>query len=218
LDTSIWDTCYPYSDASVGGCTNFANGSKETEWYTPSQVRVSGGVLNLTARRELTQGITKVGTPHVYRCRSGIVTSHPGFNFKYGYIQVVAHIPDGAGLWPALWLAASNFQWPPEIDLLEAWGPPHGGSGMFFHPVGGDQVVVHPPASANVKSGWHTFAVYWTASQVTWYLDGQVMFSVVQNIPHQNMYFIANLADYKINSRDDCNGTLQIRSVKVWQS
>jgi beta-glucanase (GH16 family) len=217
LNTSIWDTCYPYSPQY--GCTNFSNGKKEVEWYTPSQVRVSGGALNLTATRKRISGFSK-GYIHskVYDCRSGMVTSYPGFNFKYGYLEVVAHIPDGAGLWPALWLAASNFQWPPEIDLLEAWGPPLSGSGMFFHPIGGDQVVVHPPTSADVTSGWHTFAVYWTASQVSWYLDGQLMFSVVQNIPHLKMYFIANVADYKANRRSECNGTLKIRSVKVWQS
>jgi beta-glucanase (GH16 family) len=216
LNTSIWDTCYPY--ASQSGCTNFGNNRKEVEWYIPSQVRVSDGVLNLTATRERTSGLTKSGSRKVYDCRSGMVTTHPGFNFKYGYIQVVAKIPDGAGLWPALWLAASNFQWPPEMDLLEHWGPPRGGTGMFFHPTGAYQVAQLLPASTDISSGWHTFALDWTPSQVAWYLDGQIIFRVVQNIPHQKMYFIANVAAFKATKHlNACNGTLKVRSVKVWQ-
>lgn len=218
LNTSVWDTCYPYS-SSQNGCTNFGNATKELEWYTPSQVRVSGGVLNLTARRERTSGLTEKGRKKVYGCRSGMVTSYPGFNFKYGYIQVVAKIPAGAGLWPALWLAASNFQWPPEIDLLEHWGAPRNGSGMFFHPTGAYQVAYSLPASAEITSGWHTFAVDWTRSQVAWYLDGKIVFRVVQNIPRQRMYFIANVAAFSDKKwRNACNGTLKVRSVKVWQS
>jgi beta-glucanase (GH16 family) len=214
LNTSIWDTCYPYDAQS--GCNNFGN--KEVEWYIPSQVRVSGGVLNLTAKRERTPGLTKAGGRHIYSCRSGMVTSSPGFNFKYGYIQVVAHITNGAGLWPALWLAASNFQWPPEIDMLEHWGPPRHGSAMFFHPSGAYQVAYAIPPSNDITSGWHTFAVDWTASQVAWYLDGKIMFRVVQNIPHQKMYFIANVAAFKGKKRTNpCTGTLKVRSVKVWQ-
>lgn len=215
LNSSIWDTCYPWAIESVG-CTNFGNANKEAEWYTASQVRVSGGAVSLTAKREATPGLTRLGSHKLYNCRSGMVTTHPGFNFKYGYIQVVAHITNGTGLWPALWLSASNYQWPPEIDMLEHWGPPRNASGMFFHPTGAYQVVQPVPQSAHVTSGWHTFALDWTSSQVTWYLDGKTMFSVVQNIPHQKMYFIANVAAFNTGP-NSCNGTLKIRSVKVWQ-
>jgi beta-glucanase (GH16 family) len=214
LNSSVWDTCYPWADQSAG-CTNFGNASKEFEWYLPSQVHVSGGVLSLTATRERTSGTTKEGSPKVYVCRSGMVTTHPSFNFKYGYVQVVAHISNGTGTWPALWLAASDYAWPPEIDMLEHWGSPRDSSGMFFHPVGAGQVVqALPPEHYRVTGGWQTFAVDWTPSKVTWYLGGKAVFSVTQHVPHQKMYFIANVAAF--NKR--CSGTLEIRSVKVWQN
>jgi beta-glucanase (GH16 family) len=214
LDAGIWNTCYAWA-VQARGCTNFGN--KEVEWYTPSQVTVSGGVLHLTARRESTPGYTREGAPKTYSCRSGMVTTHPGFNFEYGYIQVVAHVTNGEDLWPALWLAASNLKWPPEIDLLEHWGPPRNISAMFFHPVGADQASNHFPPTVNVTSGWHTFAVDWSASKITWYLDGKVTLSVVQEIPHQKMYFIANVAAFKWHGVSACAGTMSIRSVKVWQ-
>jgi beta-glucanase (GH16 family) len=214
LNRSIWDTCYPWANPAKG-CTNFSN--PEVEWYMPSQVKLANGVLNLAAKRIPTEGYTKYGTSKLYDCRSGMVTSHPGLNFKYGYVQIVARIPAGADLWPALWLEASNFHWPPEIDMLEHWGPPASYSGMYFHPVGAEPVDMHIPDSAHVLDGWHTFAIDWTRSRITWYLDGHLMFSVDQNIPHQKMYLIANVAAFVRNGVSSCDGTLQIQSVRVWQ-
>ena len=221
LDTAVWDTCYPWLQQS--GCQNFGN-SKEPEWYQPSQVQVSGGVLHLTAEPKVTQGTTSTGTPKVYHCRSGMVTSFPGFKFKYGYVQVVADIPAGNGLWPALWLASANFAVRPEIDILEAWGGPHFYASSYFHystPAGPkySSGVIIPASSA---SGWHTFSLSWTKTQVTWMLDGRVIMTSTQHVPHQRMYFLADLADEIVSGRTSasaqCSGSLLIRSVKVWQA
>ena len=103
-----------------GGCRNWGN-PEEAEWYLPSQVKVSGGDVRLYARRKPTAGTTSTGAPEEYGCRSGMITSYPGFKFEYGFVQVVANIPHGRGLWPALWLAAANGQFPPEIDMVESW-------------------------------------------------------------------------------------------------
>jgi len=226
LDTAVWDTCYPQPQYQFGnGCTNFGNASKEAEWYVPSQVKVSGGVLHLIANREPTAGGNSAGAPQTYSCRSGMVTSYPGFRFKYGYIQVVARIPSSSGLWPALWLAAANFQWPPEMDMIEAWGGPQFYASTYFHyatPTRDtqDRGVITPAALA---SGWHIFGLSWTKTQMTWLLDGKPVLTVRQHIPHQNMYFIANLADYisKAHPRvtaGQCSGSLLIRSVAVWKA
>jgi beta-glucanase (GH16 family) len=216
LNTSVWSTCYLGTADPAAGCTNFNN--PEKEWYLPSQDQVYGGALHLVSQKTRTMGTDSSGNSVRYACRSGIVTTHPGLNFEYGYIQVVAHVPDDPGLWPALWLAASNGHWPPEIDLLEHWGPPKNTTGVYFHPLGGTQTVVRFDPG-DLFRGWHTFAVNWTKSQVTWYIDGRLVVTVRRHVPHQRMYLIANLAHY-LDSRDPsaaCTGTMLIRSVKVWQ-
>jgi beta-glucanase (GH16 family) len=214
LDTSVWATCYAWANPATG-CTNFGNIGEE-EWYLPSQDQVSGGVLQLVAQPELTSGQNQSGQPEEYQCRSGMVTTLPGFSFEYGLIQIVAQIPSTAGLWPALWLVATNGVWPPEIDILEAWGPPLPQTGVFFHPVGGGRVGADPP-TGNLAVGWHTFTLDWTPSSLTWWIDGQEALTTNQDIPNEDLYLIADLADYSLASPGSCNGSLLMRSVKVWQ-
>ena len=215
LNTKIWDTCYPWAPEPSKGCTNFNN--REYQWYIRSQVRVYGGALHLVARPLRTTGLSKTGGKKIYSCRSGMVTTHPGFNFEYGKITVVAQMPKGNGLWSALWIAASNFQWPPEADLLEHWGAPMSLTGTFFHAVGA--ALKNHPKTANLTVGWHSYTLIWSSSRMTWYIDGHKVWAVGGHTPHQSMYFTANVADYlPVTAHSgNCNGTMLIRSVRVWK-
>jgi beta-glucanase (GH16 family) len=215
LNTSIWATCYPWMNVATG-CTNFGN-LDEQEWYLPSQDQVSGGILHLVAQPIATKGTNAAGQPETYRCRSGMVTTLPGFSFEYGVVQVVAQIPSTAGLWPALWLLASDEVWPPEIDMLEQWGPPDPGLSETFHPDDYD-VVSADPTTGNLAIGWHTFTLQWTPTSLTWWIDGKEDLTTSSDIPAQEMYFIADLADYTLLGSNPCNGSLLIQSVKIWQA
>lgn len=226
LDKSVWSTCYP--QFKQDGCQNFSNSKIEGEWYVPAQDQVYGGLLHLVAEREPTLGTTLAGDPKTYACRSGMVTSRPGFSFEYGYIQIVASIPTGAGLWPALWLAATNLQWPPEMDILEAWGvnshyKQFFASTYFHYRATVGPTSVHAPITpASAAMGWHTFALSWTKSQLTWLVDGRAVLTTHKDIPHQKMYLIADLAEAISTAAPtvqpgQCNGSLLIKSVKVWK-
>lgn len=226
LDKSVWSTCYP--QYKQDGCQNFGNASEEGQWYLPSQDQVYGGLLHLVAQRKQTAGTTRNGTPKTYSCRSGMVTSYPGLSFEYGYLQIVASIPTSDGLWPALWLAATNLKWPPEMDILEAWGA-NGHykqffASTYFHYRGpsGLKSIHMPIKPASAAMGWHTFALSWTKTQLTWLLDGKEVLTTHQNIPHQKMYLIADLADALTKTNPtvepgQCNGSMLIKSVKLWK-
>jgi beta-glucanase (GH16 family) len=212
LDTKIWDTCYPWG-MSGAGCTNYGN-NDEKEWYLTSQDQVSGGMLHLVAKREPISGVNKQGAPEEYACRSGMVTSYPGFKFEYGFVQITAKIPFGNGLWPALWLNPANLQWPPEIDILEHWNSDVQGK-VYLHPTSGARQG-GPVSTPNLSAGWHTFTLSWTKTQLTWYYDGNTVLTTTTGVPHQAMYIIMNVADTSTSS-GTCNGTMEIKSVKVWQ-
>lgn len=213
LDTSIWATCYHW--AGPNGCTNYGNThDPELEWYMASQDQVSGGELHLVAQHESTPGYAQSGAPMEYSCRSGMVTSLPGFNFEYGYIQVTAQIPLGRGLWPALWLGASNGQWPPEVDILEHWHYENYGK-VYLHPSSGARQG-GPVTEPGIGTGWHTFGLYWTPTQLIWYYDGTKVFATSTGVPHQHMYLLMNVAVDQ-SGAGSCSGSLNIKSVKVWQ-
>jgi beta-glucanase (GH16 family) len=146
-----------------------------------------------------------------------MVTTFPGFQYQYGYTQVVARIPYGPGLWPALWLAAADEKWPPEIDILE-----HDGTGAQYteHLHATDMTVQAAAESAeNLSVGWHTFGLYWSPSQVIWYIDGHQVMAAVSGVPQQPMYFLANLAVDRQNAAGWKDGSqLDIQSVTVWQA
>lgn len=212
LDSQVWGTCYPWT---TGGCTNYGNPSDpEKEWYQASQDRVANGTLQLVAQREPTSGLNQKGEPQQYACRSGMATTYPGFRYQYGYMEITAKIPFSKGLWPALWLAATNQQWPPEVDILEHWGAGTPGK-IYLHPLTGPRQG-GPVTMPNLSSGWHTFGLYWTKTQLTWYYDGVQVYSTKTGVPQQSMYLIANLADDDATP-GGCTGSLLIKSVKVWE-
>jgi beta-glucanase (GH16 family) len=178
---------------------------------------VSGGALNLTAKQETTQG-----TSGTYDCRSGMVTSEPGFNFTYGLIQVTAKIPYDPGLWPALWLEPSNGDWPPELDIMEHWYSDQDYK-VYEHYTNATDYLGGPVSTpVNLSAGYNTFSMLWTSSKVTWYLDGTEVYSTTSYVPQQAMYFIANVADRNPDNgttamvAGGCTGTMSISSIKVW--
>lgn len=212
LNTATWDTCYPWQ--SQAGCTNFGN-AQEQEWYLPSQVHVQNGQLALVAQQTRTAGYDKNGRPKTYACRSGMVTTYPGFQFQYGEVQVVARLPFGTGLWPAIWLLPANFAWPPEIDIMEHYGTQSTAVATLHTPQGTQQAgsVYFPQAG----TGWHTYTLYWTASSITVYYDSTLVLSTTSGIPQQPMYLLLDLANYQ-SGRGSCSGTMYVQSVNVYKS
>jgi beta-glucanase (GH16 family) len=221
LNSSQWQTCYPWGD-SGSGCTNFGN-SQEIEWYLPSQVQVSNGALHLIAQETPTLGTDQTGAAETYPYRSGIVTTYGSFSFTYGYVQVVARIPGGTGTWPTLWLlptakTATGWQWPPEIDIMQDFGSDNTIScNLLWGSAANVQDTYQWVTSqTDLTNGWHTYGLAWEPGSLTWYLDGQVVDSLTGNeIPDQPMYFLANLA---IDGLGSSTSSFDIQSVQIYQN
>ena len=213
LSPSTWADCYPWTPKPPG-CTNFGN-ADEREWYLPSQVHVENGTLALAAQRTPTEGTDVNGNPKMYTCRSGMVTTYPGVHFKYGFVQVVARLPFGQGLWPAIWLIPSDGSWPPEIDVVEHWDTQPTASATLHTGKQNRQqrgTVSFPDAD----QGWHTYTLYWTQSRISVYYDRTLAFTTATSIPRQAMYLLLDLADEN-NSPGSCAGTMYVKSVNVWE-
>jgi beta-glucanase (GH16 family) len=211
INSKVWGECYPWANASQG-CTNFGN-VNEKEWYKESQIHVKNGVLDLVASPRLTVGYNEQGQPKSYDCTSGMVTTFPSFDFRYGFVQITARVPFGKDLWPAFWLVPQNWQWPPEIDILEHWGTSSTARATLRSTDAPQQYSVVP--TPDINKGWHTFSLSWTKTRLTWWYDGKQVLTTTIGIPQQPMYLILNLAVDNA-SPGGCSGTLNVKSVKIW--
>ena len=213
LASSVWDTCFA-SFVAATGCTNYGN-TQETEWYLPTQDQVSGDALHLVATETPTQGTDVNGAPKTYPYASGLVTTFSSFNFTYGYVQVVARIPGGTGTWPALWLLPENGSWPPEIDIMENYGTSTlMEATLHWGAAAGQEAYRDVTSPSDLTSGWHTYGLLWEPGSLTWYLDGQVVYTFTgSEVPSQPMYFLANLA---IDGPAAPSSSFDIQSVQIY--
>lgn len=114
-----------------------------------------------------------------YAC-AGIYTLNT-FSFQYGRVEVRAKFDSAQGCWPAIWMMPKNGgTWPAsgEIDIMEHLNY-EGSIYQTLHYTnnsgGNASSSVHPDFAGyggGHKSDWHTYAMEWTVSGITFYLDG----------------------------------------------
>lgn len=157
--------------------------------------------------------------------KSARLNTKAGASIKYGKVEVVAQMPAGDWMWPAIWMLPVNNtygQWPAsgEIDIFESRG------NNYSYPSGGNNIMssaLHLGPSTGEDSWWrylnsktalhstfpekfHTFGMEWTDKYIFTYLDSkplQVLFvKFVEDFWARNEYPPA-----------DANGT---RFVDIW--
>lgn len=155
-------------------------GNLQLEWDTdrPENVSLDGqGNLAITAREEEWEG-----QPYT----SARIKTKGLFAQARGRFEARIKLPVGQGIWPAFWMLGADIDqvgWPAcgEIDIMEYLGHEprtiHGtihGPGHF----GGSAVGgTHTIAQGGYNLGFHEFAVEWTESSITWFVDGYAYFS-----------------------------------------
>ena len=189
LDAATWNTCYVYRPTH---CTNQWN--TELQAYTPHTVTVSGGAAHLTARKQAVTGYLEGGTPSTFGYSSGMISSHGKASFQYGYAEFRARVPKGQGIWPALWLLPESRSWPPEIDIMEYIGSQPDRVYMTNHASDGTGAKSFAYVGPDFSQDWHTYAIDWKPSALTFYVDGVQRGQVTVGVPRQPMYLLANVA------------------------
>ncbi len=194
FDDEFNDTQVDTTQWNVQNNSTFGSGNNELECYMAANTTESGGSLNLVAQ----SGDT--GCPG-YRVSSGMVTQRnqggpQRFSFTHGYIEARIKVsPFTPALWPAFWLVGAEGapSWPAygEMDVAEMYGPHPDYAEPNYHDQNGGK------GNAEVHVGdlasYHTYAMNWTANQIQWFYDGNLVssISVANNYPHS---VILNLA------------------------
>lgn len=202
-----------WSDEFDGNSVNGSNwtydlgdsgwGNNEWQNYTNSTANssVADGFLTITARQEPGGGYT-----------SARLKSVDLQEFQFGRIDVRAKLPQGQGIWPAIWMLGANFDaagWPAcgEIDIMElvghepgtVHGTAHWGAAWDQHQYTGGSISL--PAGETFSDAFHVFSVVWQADQITWLMDDEPFFTITpaqmngQPYPfNAPFFFILNVA------------------------
>jgi beta-glucanase (GH16 family) len=158
-------------------------GNNELQYYTrnTSNAAMNGaGSLVITARRE---------NPGNFQCHYGLcqytsarmITSGK-FAQAYGRFEARMRIPRGQGIWPAFWMLGNNIGqvgWPAsgELDIMEnigrepstVHGTLHGPGYSGGSAVGAGYTL---PGGQAFADAFHVFAVEWSPSSISWFVDG----------------------------------------------
>lgn len=151
-------------------------GNHELENYTGRQenLRLENGMLVIEARQE------KFGGSDYTSAR---IKTAGLREFTYGRFEARIKIPAGQGIWPAFWLLGAESAtagWPErgEIDIMENIGKEPATSYATLHGpgyygatgYGGSKKI----AQGKLADDFHIYSVEWDATQIRWYLDGQL--------------------------------------------
>ncbi len=177
-------------------------GNNELQYYTdrPENSYLADGKLVIEARKENFSGSQYTSARMI---TAGLQ------EFQYGRIDIRAKLPEGQGIWPALWMLGSNFWttgWPNsgEIDIMEIigsqpatvygtahWADASGNLASF----GGNTTL----PTGKFSDEFHVFTIIWDNQRIRWFLDDN-LYHTIDITPaelsefHQPFFFIFNIA------------------------
>lgn len=185
--------------------------NNELQYYARGRLenaRVEGGKLIITARKEDLTSAADYGGQHYTSAR---LLTRGKASWTYGFFEVRAKLPCGAGTWPAIWALGTGGRWPEdgEIDIMEQrgnnktviLGTIHTRANNYFNGslgVGlGSQTTV-----SDACTNFHNYQLTWTAEKIVIGVDGVSYFEYANpnfgdynRWPFSNpQYLILNLA------------------------
>ena len=174
---------------------NFETGfirNLEEQIYTKRRknVRMKDGKLELIARKEKFKN--KRFDPEVKNYRinteysaytSASINTKDKFDFRYGRVEVRAKLPQGNGVWPAIWMLGANFEeieypYAGEIDIMEYVGKESNEIHATVHfpwdnaqgikSDGGKRMINDP------SEEFHVYSLNWTLEKIEFLIDNQI--------------------------------------------
>jgi beta-glucanase (GH16 family) len=148
-------------------------GNEESQYYTARKenARIENGQLVLEARQEAYDGM---------QYTSAKLTTQGKAAWKYGKFTIRAKLPEGQGIWPAIWMMPVDMDlysgWPAcgEIDIMELIGHQPGTVyGTLHYGVPHTYTGEHYSLPGNQKfsDDFHEFTLEWEPDEFRWYVD-----------------------------------------------
>jgi beta-glucanase (GH16 family) len=204
--TLVWSDEFDESTVNASNWTfeigtgTWGWGNNELQYYQEDNTSIIDGNLVIEARRQTLENSNYTSSRLITRDKK---------SFRYGRVDIRAVMPEGQGIWPALWMLGSNHQqvgWPAcgEIDIMEMIGGGDGRDnvlrGAAHWNQGGTvsygQAYTH---ESNLSEEYHVYSIMWDEQNIRWYFD-DINFNTMDITPaelsafHNNFYFIMNVA------------------------
>ena len=169
---------------------------------------LKNGALRINCFRE------KVKNKDEYKVYSGRVYAHVNEGWQHGYFEASIKLPSGKGTWPAFWMMPVGNDWNTnpwpmcgEIDIMEEVGVVPNEVSSSIHTQDYNHTnntqKTHAMTIDRAEGEFHTYALLWTADEMTTYVDGKVQLNVKKSVLgsghnqwpfHYPFYLILNLA------------------------
>jgi len=199
--TMVWSDEFNIDGLPDSSKWNYEQGfvrNQEAQYYTHARkenARVENGHLVIEARRETWPNPGYDADASARRWQRSRKTSEvtsaslvtlEKATWTYGRIEVRAKLPQGRGVWPAIWMLGTNISdigWPAcgEIDIMEYVGYDpnriHANVHMkkYNHSIGtGKGAKIKTPKP---YEGFHVYAVEWTGERMDFFFDDQKYFT-----------------------------------------
>lgn len=157
-------------------------GNNELQYYTRENAETSQGYLVITARKEQLNGAAYTSSRMITKGKK---------DFRFGRIDIRARIPQGQGIWPALWMLGANVDtigWPlsGEIDIMEVvgheankvYGTMHWGSDSGHHRSKGLWNIL---SSGKYSDEFHVYSLLWKENEIRVMVDDREYFKLTKN-------------------------------------
>lgn len=181
-------------------------GNNEWQYYTDREdnAYLSDGNLIIEAKEEDYSGSSYTSARLITKDKK---------TFTFGRVDIRAILPEGQGIWPALWMLGNNISsvgWPAcgEIDIMELIGhEPSTVHGTIHSGPQGQSWSFHEGAGYTLNSGkfsdeYHVFSIIWEYNSIKFFVDDNQYFSITDaNVSNaypypfnDEFFFIFNIA------------------------
>ena len=184
----VWSDEFDYQGLPDKAKWDYEEGfvrNHESQYYTRARLenaRVENGMLVIECRKE---HFTPANHLPVEYTSASLVTRNKA-SWQYGRIEVRAKLPQGKGVWPAIWTLGTNISkisWPAcgEIDIMEFVGKePKNIHGTIHYAVDGKHQSDGGKLEADKPYGdFHVYAVEWDTNRIDFFFDGKIYHTVL---------------------------------------
>ena len=205
----------------------------EKQYYSPDQVTVDQGILEIKSERKTIEDPVGLYDPNFHVYKSGKMNTADEFQFTFGIVKMRAQLPAGQGMWPAFWMLNEPdpfWFWDDEIDIMEARGslPFETTSAHHYKVLDGEGNrqnmfnVGHLATGVNVQETFNEYSLEWTNNSIQTMFNDREVFYDDFRIPQGPMFLIMNAAvggnfDGVPASDDIFPAFYKVDWVRVWQ-